>query len=118
MERLVSKSSAANLVERKAKRQKMAFKNVQNRKRRKRKWAPTPDPGSKETHLIQKALNLTFECERLHCRLLHKRCIQRQESWNPKIYEGCIGCKQGLKIVKKGGTKTKRRKLLEVKGGV
>lgn len=93
----------ARLAERKAKGQKASFKNVQNRKRRKRKWAPMPNPISKEeeTLLIQEALNLTFECQRLHCRLLPKSCVQRQKSWDTEIYEGCIDCKQGLGVARK-----------------
>jgi len=92
----------ARLAERKANRPRVAFNKVRNRKRRKRKWAPTPDPSSKEeeTLLIQEALNLTFECQRLHCRLLPKSCVQRQKSWDPEIYDGCVDCKQGLEVAR------------------
>ncbi len=100
-----------NLVERKAKGPKVVFNKVQNRKRRKGKRIPTRDLSSKEeAHLIQEALNLTFECDRLHCRLFHQRCIQRQKSWNPEIYEGCIGCKQGLEVARKRKYKNKQKK--------
>ncbi len=57
--------------------------------------------------MIQKALNGTFYCERFHCRLLPQSCVQRQESWDPEIYEGCLSCKQGLKIAWKAGAKIK-----------
>lgn len=104
--------STAGLVERKAKGQKVALKEVRNRKRRKRKWAATPNPSSREGEalLICEALNLTFECKRFHCRLFQERCIQRQESWNPEIYEGCIDCKQGLEVAQKMSQKNKEKK--------
>jgi len=76
------------------------------------KWAPTPDVSSreKETHLIQEALNLTFKCERLQCRLLPNSCAQRQKSWNPEIYEGCMGCNQGLEMAERIRYKDKDNK--------
>lgn len=51
--------------------------------------------------LIHKTLRRTFECERFHCKLLPERCVQRQTSWDPEVYEGCIGCKQGLEMAKR-----------------
>lgn len=101
----------ARLAARKSKGPKVAFKKVQNRRRREGKWIPTRDLSSKEeAHLIQEALKLTFECERLHCRLFQERCIQRQESWDPEIYEGCIDCQQGLEVTRKMKHKNKEKK--------
>lgn len=57
--------------------------------------------------MIKKALNRTFYCERFYCRLLPENCVQRQKSWDPEIYQGCLGCKQGLEIARKAGTKIK-----------
>ncbi len=51
--------------------------------------------------LVHQTLGRTFECKRFHCRLLPERCVQRQTSWDPEIYEGCIGCNQGLEMAKK-----------------
>ena len=57
--------------------------------------------------MAQKALNGTFYCERFHCRLLPESCVQRQKSWDPEIYQGCLGCKQGLEIAREAGVKIK-----------
>lgn len=56
---------------------------------------------------IQEVLGQTFQCERFHCRLLLKSCVERQRSWDPQIYQGCMGCKQGLEVARKAGVKVK-----------
>jgi hypothetical protein len=58
--------------------------------------------------LIEEALSGTFECERFHCRIFPEICVRRQRSWDPEVYEGCIGCKQGLEKAKKSKLKDQR----------
>ncbi len=64
---------------------------------KRRAQAEEPD----DITLIEEALSRTFECERFHCRIFPETCVKRQRSWDPDVYEGCIGCKQGLETAKK-----------------
>jgi hypothetical protein len=58
--------------------------------------------------LIEKALSRTFECERFHCKIFPESCVKRQSSWDPEVYEGCMGCKQGLETAKRVKLKDQR----------
>lgn len=55
--------------------------------------------------MTQEASDYNFYCERFHCMLLLDRCVQRQKSDNPEIYEACFRCKQGLETVRKSEVK-------------
>lgn len=71
------------------------------------KPAENPYGQRRKLSMVQKALNGTFYCERFYCRLLPENCVQRQKSWDPEIYQGCLGCKQGLEIAREAGAKIK-----------
>lgn len=64
-------------------------------------WMHTLSSSSIDIIIIQEVLSQTFECERFHCRLLPEICVQRQKSWDPEIYKGCMGCKQGSEMAKR-----------------
>jgi hypothetical protein len=89
----------------------MVFGKVRSAKRLKKRSvaALKSMPEEEKARLLQDALNRTFECERHHCRLLPERCIQRQESCNPEIYESCMNCRQGLKIAEKIKKRNRKR---------